>query len=101
MVVLLILRRCRRCAAFRSSHTVAQAMAHPRARFSPPASVFHPTMRQGTELLPLVWREHCADAKEHAGVGLFEFGAGLSDSVDLAENLRLVRLIGLDQRLHG
>ena len=53
----------------------------------------------GFELLPLFGSEGLADGKEHPCVGLLEIGAGLSNLVDLREDLGFVGLIGGDHRL--
>jgi hypothetical protein len=52
------------------------------------------------EGLPLIGREHPAQTQEHTGVGLFELCAGLGDTVDLRQDLSLIRLIGGQQGLH-
>jgi hypothetical protein len=52
------------------------------------------------EGLPLIGREHPAQPKEHTGVRLFEFCAGLGDTVNLRQDLSLVRLISRQQGLH-
>ncbi len=50
------------------------------------------------QLLPLLGCEHLAQVEEHARVGLFQIGAGLSDGIDLGEDFGFVRLVGFD---HG
>ena len=52
----------------------------------------------GLQLLPLVRSEHLPDSEEHAGIGFFKVSAGLCDGIDLAEDLRLVELVGFE---HG
>src|SRR5579863_8876845 len=52
----------------------------------------------GLELLPLIGSEHLADLEEHVGIGLLEVGPRLGDLVGLRQDLRLVRVVGLD---HG
>src|ERR1039458_6550146 len=55
----------------------------------------------GLQLLPLILRENAADAQQQTGIGLFEFGAGLRDLVDLSQDFGLVGRVGGHQRLHG
>src|ERR1039458_4836657 len=55
----------------------------------------------GLQLLPLVLRENAADAQQETGIGLFEFGAGLRDLVDLSQDLGFVGRLGCHHRLHG
>ena len=52
----------------------------------------------GLQLLPLLGRELAANGQKEAGVGLFQFGAGLRNLVDLRQNLRLIRRIIAHQR---
>src|ERR1035441_7332089 len=55
----------------------------------------------GLQLLPLVLRENAADAQQETGIGLFEFGAGLRDLVDLSQDFGFVGRVGCHHRLHG
>jgi hypothetical protein len=49
---------------------------------------------------PLILSQDIAEAEQHARIGLFEFSARLRDTIDLHQDLRFVRTIGGDQRLH-
>src|ERR1035441_5714295 len=55
----------------------------------------------GLQLLPLVLCENAADAQQETGIGLFQFGAGLRDLVDLSQDFGLVGGVGGHHRLHG
>jgi hypothetical protein len=50
--------------------------------------------------LPLFRGEHTAEAKEHAGVGFFQFCSRLRDAVDLSQDLAFIGLISRKQGLH-
>jgi hypothetical protein len=47
----------------------------------------------------LIRAQQSAKAKKHAGIGLFEGGAGLGYAVDLREDAGLLGMIGGQQRI--
>ena len=52
-------------------------------------------------MFPLIRREHAPDLPQHSGVGFFQLRASLRDAVDLREDLGIVRLVGVHQRLQN
>ena len=53
------------------------------------------------QLLPLIRSQHAPDLPQHPGIGFFQFRARLSDAVDLSQDLRVVRRVGIHQRLQS